>query len=179
MELKTTAQKLTPTFKQIPKLKLTVTHLSDHILRIRLTDPANKRYEVPAQKYFHTPFRAPFPKHIYDTSLSDDFTLKVTRKSNGVKLIDTSIGGLVYGDQFIHFATYLASKDVYGFGENYHLSFKRDLDYTTLPIFARDHLVGDRNMSYYGHHPFVSVVEEDGKAHGLFLLNSNAMCEFI
>lgn len=157
---------------------MTVTQVSEHILRIRLTDPATKRYEVPIQSHFNIPTKTP-EKTAYDVSLSGDFHLKVSRRSSGATLIDTSIGGLVYSDQFIQFATYLASKDVYGFGENYHLSFKREMDFTTLPLFARDYGVGRKDMSYYGHHPFVTVVEADGRAYGIFLLNSNAMCEFI
>lgn len=179
LELKATARKLT-TFEQISKLQLTVTTVSEHILRIRLTDPANRRYEVPVQRHFNIPTQTP-EKTVYNVSLStggDDFYLKVSRKSTNTTLLDTSIGGLVYSDQLLQFATYLASKDVYGFGENYHLSFRRELDYSTLPIFARDYGVGRKDMSYYEHHPFATVVEADGRAYGLFLLNSNAMCKF-
>lgn len=176
LELKTTARKLSPHIEQISKLHLAVTQVSEHILRIKLTDPAVKRYEVPIQSHFNIPTKTP-EKTVYDVSLADDFHLKVTRKSNGATLIDTSIGGLVYSDQFIQFATYLASKDAYGFGENYHLSFKREFDYTTLPLFSRDHGVGDKNMHYYGQHPVISIVEGDGRAYGIFLLSSNAMCK--
>ena len=182
LTLKTTAHKLTPTFKQLPSLKLTVSPLNEHILRIRLTDPAAKRYEVPVQSVFNIPSATNWAREnrAYDVSLSGgDFHLKVSRRGSGsngsTTLLDTSIGGLVYSDQFIHFATYLASPDVYGFGENYHLSFRRETNYTTLPIFAQDHLVGDLDSPYYGHHPVVQIVERDGKAHSLFLLNSNAM----
>ena len=141
LTLKSTAKKSFP-FEEIAKLKLSVSYLSENILRIKVTDPAHKRYEVPIQSRFNIPTGAKGTP-VYDVALGDDFHLNVTRRSSGVKILDTSIGGLVYSDQFIQFASYLASKDVYGFGENYHLSFKREFDYTTLPMFARDHGVGN------------------------------------
>ena len=42
-------------------------------------------------------------------------------------------------------------------------------------MFARDRPMGERERNNYGTHPFFMVMENDGKAHGIFLLNSNAM----
>jgi len=51
---------------------------------------------------------------------------------------DTSIGGLIFSDQFIQIASYLNTKNVYGLGENSHRTLRHDLKYKTWPIFARD-----------------------------------------
>ena len=77
----------------------------------------------------------------------------------------------------MQFATYLPTGDIYGFGENYHLSLKHNMSYKTKPIFTRDKDLGDPRMNMYGAHPFYMGVESDGKAHGVFLLNSNRMGE--
>lgn len=57
--------------------------------------------------------------------------------------------------------------------------FQHNLDrYTTWPMFARD--IGPDSASalstqnLYGVHPFYMCLESDGKAHGVFILNSNA-----
>jgi len=141
LTLKSDAKKST-TFAQIGQLKFQATHVTENILRLRITDPAHMRYEVPIQSEWNIPTATP-AKTNYDVSLTGDFHLVVSRKGSAVKLIDTSIGGLVYSDQFLQFATYLGSNSVYGFGENYHLTLRRDLNYNTFPLYARDHGVGD------------------------------------
>jgi hypothetical protein len=61
---------------------------------------------------------------------------------------DTSIGGLMFGDQFLQIATYLPSKNIYGFGENTHQSLRHDLNYKTWPLFAQDSGPGDVSLIY-------------------------------
>ena len=78
---------------------------------------------------------------------------------------DTSIGGLVFSDQFIQLATRLPSKNIYGMGENTHKSFRHDLNYKTWPLFARDQGPGDVSISFdskmrsnYIHLPIDSMI---------------------
>ncbi|PIC26415.1 hypothetical protein B9Z55_018996 [Caenorhabditis nigoni] len=58
-------------------------------------------------------------------------------------------------------------------------NFQHNLDrYTTWPMFARD-IGPDSGSAYstqnlYGVHPFYMCTESDGKARGVFILNSNA-----
>ena len=51
------------------------------------------------------------------------------------------------------------------------------MDWKTWPMFSRD--AGPTNPNKednnYGVHPFYMCIEEDGNAHGVFLMNSNAM----
>ena len=43
-------------------------------------------------------------------------------------------------------------------------------------MFTRDNAPGwGDNKNMYGHHPFYLSMEDNNKAHGVFLLNSNAM----
>ena len=64
---------------------------------------------------------------------------------------DTSIGPLVYSDQYLQISTKLPSEYIYGFGEHIHKRFRHDLYWKTWPIFTRDQLPGDvrNNLSCY------------------------------
>lgn len=56
---------------------------------------------------------------------------------------DTSIGPLVYSDQYLQISTRLPSDYIYGIGEQVHKRFRHDLSWKTWPIFTRDQLPGD------------------------------------
>jgi hypothetical protein len=43
----------------------------------------------------------------------------------------------MFSDHFLQIATYLPSKNIYGFGENTHESLRHDSNYKTWPLFAR------------------------------------------
>lgn len=62
----------------------------------------------------------------------------------------------------------------YGLGESTRLTqhLQDDVTYT---LWNTDFLAAFQNASLYGSHPFLIQVGSDGKAHGIFLLNSNAM----
>jgi hypothetical protein len=49
----------------------------------------------------------------------------------------------MFGDQFLQIATFLPSKNIYGFGENTHQSLRHDINYKTWPLFAQDMAAGD------------------------------------
>ncbi|CAD5208487.1 unnamed protein product [Bursaphelenchus xylophilus] len=106
------------------------------------------------------------------------FVFSVERKSNGARIWDTSIGGLVFGEKYIQIATKLPTKTIYGFGEHIHQTINHDFSkYKTYPLFARDQPPQsnyENYMNLYGVHNFYVGIEPDGKAHGVFVLNSNA-----
>jgi hypothetical protein len=56
----------------------------------------------------------------------------------------------MFGDQFLQIATYLPSKNIYGFGENTHESLRHDLliNYKTWPLFAQDFGTGDVSLIF-------------------------------
>ncbi|KAI6219395.1 P-type domain-containing protein [Aphelenchoides besseyi] len=102
----------------------------------------------------------------------------VERQESKIAIWNTSIGGLLFGDNYIQIATYLPTDKVFGFGENIHQTIKHDFSrYKTWPLFSRDRGPDSKDENYnnlYGVHNFYIGIEDDGKAHGVFLLNSNA-----
>ncbi|XGW11781.1 hypothetical protein V3C99_012895 [Haemonchus contortus] len=115
---------------------------------------------------------------LHTATSNDVFYFIIKRKSTGRRLFDTSLGGLVFSDKFIQLATYLPSDAMYGWGENVHPTLKHDFSsYRTWGMLARDeppNSAGLDTKNLYGVHPFYMVLEPDGNAHGVFILNSNA-----
>ncbi|ULT85754.1 hypothetical protein L5515_005679 [Caenorhabditis briggsae] len=114
----------------------------------------------------------------FTTASSDDlFWFSVIRNSSNRKIFDTSLGGLIFSDQFLQLSTYLPSENVYGWGENAHQSLKHNFSrYLTWGMLARDQPPNSGNldtMNLYGVHPFYMCLEPDGNAHGVFIFNSN------
>ncbi|RCN42128.1 glycosyl hydrolase, family 31 [Ancylostoma caninum] len=139
--------------------------------------------------YAENRFEPPLPLLRTSTESSDQlelvtedgkefFSFVVKRKSTGTRLFDTSLGGLIFSDKFLQIVTKLPSDRMYGWGENVHPTLKHNFTrYTTWAMFARDEwpyseALDTKNL--YGVHPFYMVLEPDGKAHGVFILNSNA-----
>ncbi|ELK27164.1 Sucrase-isomaltase, intestinal [Myotis davidii] len=86
---------------------------------------------------------------------------------------ETTLGGLIFSNQYLQLMTSVPSTSIYGFGEHEHPSFKHDMNYVRYGMFARDQSpVALSNL--YGVHPFYMCIEKDFNAHGVLLLNSNA-----
>ena len=94
LQLKETAKKTT-SFAQIENLKLEVSYLTDRILRFKIFDPKNKRYEVPFQKNFPLLQTSPQEKdennRKYSVDLSyeeskDNFQFSISRKETKTKV---------------------------------------------------------------------------------------------
>lgn len=60
------------------------------------------------------------------------------RKRNIFYSFDTSVGPLIFEDQFLQLSTKLPSSNIYGFGEHEHESFRHDLNWKRWGSFARD-----------------------------------------
>ncbi|XP_022091523.1 maltase-glucoamylase, intestinal-like [Acanthaster planci] len=100
--------------------------------------------------------------------------MRVIRNDTDTVLIDTSLGGLVYSNQFLQFATKLpANSELYGFGEHEHHSLRHNMNWQTMGMYSRDQ-PPTTNGNLYGVHPFYMVIEEDFNTHGVLILNSNA-----
>ncbi|KAK3872832.1 hypothetical protein Pcinc_022087 [Petrolisthes cinctipes] len=166
----------------IPTVGFQVFYYSDYLLRFKFYDTDALRYEVPnnlnlpVEGSINPLYRLVTPHHPQDGDL---FYFYVERVDSGTILFDTRLGGLTVTDQFLSVTTRLASRNVYGLGENAHTTFRHNLtDPLVWPIFSRDQgpAPGDgQQMNLYGAHPYYQVMENDGRSHGVLLLNSNAM----
>jgi alpha-glucosidase len=103
------------------------------------------------------------------------FSFKITRKSNGEVLFDTSAAQLIFESQYVRLRTSLPKDPhVYGLGEH--------SDPFQLPIkgYRRTLLNAEspgipRNANLYGTHPVYFDHRADKGTHGVFMLNSDPM----
>ncbi|CAD6197216.1 unnamed protein product [Caenorhabditis auriculariae] len=157
-----------------PDVQLT-TKTYGSILNVKIT--SGQRYEPPVD-FPKQPATSSEQLTLSTDASTDVFSFAVVRQSNNRKIFDTSIGGLIFSDQFIQIATYLPSENMYGWGENTHQNIKHDFSgYLTWGMFARDQPPNSGSldtMNLYGVHPYYMLVEPDGKTHGVLILNSNA-----
>lgn len=173
--LAATLRRPTPSYlpRDIPTLRLEVLEETEGRLRLTLKDPSFQRYEVPlttdqASRGVDT------QDSLYSTEFQPDpFGFIVRRKSNGRVLLNSTVAPLLFADQYLQLSTSLASGLVSGFGEHY-TPLTLELNWTSLTFWNRD-MAPHSDANLYGSHPFYMVQEEDGLAHGVFLLNSNAM----
>lgn len=152
-------------------LQLVVLFETDDRLHFTISDPAQKRYEVPIK----TPCaKGKATNTQYDVQITTDpFSLVVKRKSNGQELVNTGLAPLLFADQFLQISTSLPSHYLYGLGEH-QTSINLNTNWSRLTFWNRDIQPG-KEENLYGSHPFYLALEQDGSAHGVFLLNSNAM----
>ncbi|XP_036919840.1 lysosomal alpha-glucosidase [Sturnira hondurensis] len=163
----------TPTFfpKDILSLRLDVLLETESRLHFTIKDPASRRYEVPME----TPrVRSRAPSTLYSVEFSEEpFGVVVRRKLDGRVLLDTAVAPLFFADQFLQLSTSLPSPHITGLAE--HLGpLMLSTNWTKITLWNRD-LAPTPNANLYGSHPFYLVLETGGLAHGVFLLNSNAM----
>nr|XP_055050692.1 lysosomal alpha-glucosidase isoform X1 [Misgurnus anguillicaudatus] len=165
----------TPSYlpRDISTLQLDVIAESSGRLHLTIKDPSSARYEVPfvtSHPRGHRDTQNP----LYEVEFQPDpFAFIVRRKSNGRVLLNTTVGPLLFADQYLQLSTCLASSLISGLGEHY-TPITLDLNWTSVSLWNRD-MAPHRNANLYGSHPFFMIQEGDGQAHGVFLLNSNAM----
>ncbi|XP_022245024.1 sucrase-isomaltase, intestinal-like [Limulus polyphemus] len=162
------------------RITFEVTYISNEILRFKLRDMENKRFQVPVQEKFELLNDLPEISTLaykidFNETIGEQFSFAIRRHYDNTILWDTSIGGLTFADQFLQIATYLPTENIYGFGENVHESFRHNMQYKTWALFSRDEPPSNGNINLYGVHPFYTCLENNGKSHGVLLLNSNAM----
>ncbi|MEE6501195.1 hypothetical protein FKM82_004095 [Ascaphus truei] len=159
----------------IDTLRLTVTYHENNMLQFKISDPNNKRYEVPVPLKTPTSPMSTEPGRLYDVEIvNNPFGIKIKRRSSGTVIWDSQVPGFTFSDMFIQISTQLPSEYIYGLGETEHRTFRHELNWVTWGLFAKDQ-PGGYKLNSYGVHPFYMGLEQDGNAHGVFLLNSNAM----
>ncbi|XP_062957072.1 probable maltase-glucoamylase 2 [Cynocephalus volans] len=160
---------------RIGSLSLSVIYHTENMLQVKIYDPTNKRYEVPVP--LNTP---PSPvgsleHRLYDVRIQiDPFGIQIRRRSSHAVIWDSQLPGFTFNDMFLSISTRLPSQYLYGFGETEHTTFRRNMSWNMWGMFARDEPPAYKKNSY-GAHPYYMALEEDGSAHGVLLLNSNAM----
>uniref|UniRef100_A0A673W168 Alpha glucosidase n=1 Tax=Salmo trutta TaxID=8032 RepID=A0A673W168_SALTR len=159
---------------RISTLRLEILDETEGRLHLTLKDPLSQRYEVPlstAQSRGNTDTQ----DHQYVTEFQPDpfgFIVPCHLCPLSVS-VNTTVAPLLYADQYLQLFTSLASSLVSGLGEHY-TPLSLDVNWTSLTLWNRDIVPhGDANL--HGSHPFYMVQEGGGQAHGVFLLNSNAM----
>uniref|UniRef100_A0A158Q8C6 alpha-glucosidase n=1 Tax=Elaeophora elaphi TaxID=1147741 RepID=A0A158Q8C6_9BILA len=163
---------LNPYDTDIPEIEVQIKN-SHSVLNVRIGVEGRYEPTVPLPRTCTTTeqhFTAEIPNE------SELFTLRIRRITTGQLIWDTSIGGLLFADQYIQIATFLPTDKIYGIGEHVHLSLKHKFTkYTTWPMFARDQPPDPENpyRNLYGVHPFYLGLEKDNSAHGVLLWNSN------
>ncbi|XP_066876536.1 lysosomal alpha-glucosidase isoform X2 [Kogia breviceps] len=163
----------TPTFfpKDIMTLRLDVLVETESRLHFTIKDPTNQRYEVPLE----TPrVRSQAPSTLYSVEFSEEpFGVIMRRKLDGRVLLNTTVAPLFFADQFLQLSTSLPSQHITGLAE--HLGpLMLSTNWTKITLWNRD-IAPTPDVNLYGSHPFYLVLEDGGLAHGVFLLNSNAM----
>ncbi|XP_061191912.1 lysosomal alpha-glucosidase-like [Saccostrea echinata] len=162
-------------------LVMDVRYETDYRLRIRIFDPKNARYEVPLNTPKVTK-AAPVQKYsVVVSKTGDPFNFAVVRKmltpaDKPAVIFNTSgAAPLIFADQYIQLSTFLPSKFLYGLGEH-RGRLLQSMDWRRLTTWNRDQAPHDPDTgtNLYGHHPFYLMMEDGGRSHGFFLLNSNA-----
>ncbi|KFR15019.1 Maltase-glucoamylase, intestinal [Opisthocomus hoazin] len=144
-------------------------------LIIKIYDYQNARYEVPVPLNLPSSPTSTDNDRLYEVSLQKKpFGIQVLRKSTGTVIWDSQLPTFTFSDMFIQISTRLASQYIYGLGETEHTMFRSNMSWHTWGMFTRDQ-PPTYEMNSYGNHPFYMALEEDNNAHGVLLLNSNAM----
>ncbi|KAK2899547.1 sucrase-isomaltase, intestinal-like [Channa argus] len=164
-----------PESRDIDTLRVEIRYHSGDMLQFKIWDPATDRYEVPVPLSLPVTPETDENKRLYKVFITNKpFGIQVVRKSTGTKIWDSSVPGFTFSDMFLQVSTRLASEFIYGFGETEHPTYKHDLNYHTWGMFSKDQPPGYK-MNCYGVHPFYMGLENTADAHGVLLLNSNAM----
>uniref|UniRef100_A0A383WFG9 Maltase n=1 Tax=Tetradesmus obliquus TaxID=3088 RepID=A0A383WFG9_TETOB len=160
-------------------------------LHIKVFPTDSKRWEVPESI---VPRPQPQPGLLsssltYDFSTqheqhdgrgADAFAIKVSRRSNGAPLFDTTGSRFVFKDQYIELTTKLPkTADVMGLGQMIlpGTSVILPRDGTPITLWNRDlpGALAEPYANLYGSHPFYLQANRDGFSHGVLFLSSNGM----
>ncbi|EIE19743.1 hypothetical protein COCSUDRAFT_31111 [Coccomyxa subellipsoidea C-169] len=161
----------------IKTLTILVENVTPDILHAKIGAPG--RWEIP-KSIFLTPnvTASNGPANYQFNYSASPFTFAVARAdSNGEALFNTVGTRLVIKDQYMEISTTVPeTAALYGLGERTSstgLELRRDG--IPLALWNRDHQAALPDQNVYGSHPILMDVREDGSAHGVLLLNSNAM----
>ncbi|EGG17368.1 hypothetical protein DFA_08363 [Cavenderia fasciculata] len=165
-------------------LAFDVYYHTEQMVRFKIYDPKNERWEVPLVNLLPYPQSQPSTTDYKVSFTSSPFGFAVVRQSTGEILfnstpsaVDCTTNGLLYSDYYIELSTTFEelNPNLYGLGERAApLRLENTRTYT---MYAKG--VANASTEYtnlYGSHPFyLQLLGTSGNAHGVFMLNSNAM----
>ncbi|XP_065342512.1 lysosomal alpha-glucosidase-like [Cloeon dipterum] len=157
----------------VPLLRMDIKMESKERLRIKIYDPYHQRFEPPYPEVPKVKGKA--SKRDYDVVIDPaKFGFKIVRKKTNCTIFDTaSTEGFTFANQFIQISSLLPTHLIYGLGEH-RSTLRLSTHWERFTLFTHDSVPQERT-NLYGSHPFYLMLEESGKSHGVFLLNSNAM----
>ncbi|KAI0823812.1 alpha-glucosidase [Trametes gibbosa] len=161
----------------IPKLKLEVTYENKNRIHVKITDPADKRYEVP-DSVFPRPhadiFATPHSASIRFNYTASPFSFSIYRTPTHEVLFSTASHPIVFESQYLRVKTNLPTEaNLYGLGEHTD-SFRLPTHNYTRTMWSRDAYGVPNATNLYGNHPIYYEHRTTG-THGVLLLNSNGM----
>ena len=170
-----------PTSPIIKQLKFTFHCLAFNDFFFKITDPNNKRFEIPQEGIFPVD---PYTNFSYPISASavrfeyntDPFDFILTRAATGSVLFSTLNTDFIFSDHYIQIGSEVNSEYIYGIGQRFQEGFRRKDGKWT--IFNRDRgKVIDKGtgLQTYGFYPFYLLREKNNLFHINYLRNSNAM----
>ncbi|PPQ68234.1 hypothetical protein CVT24_005042 [Panaeolus cyanescens] len=161
----------------IAKLKMQVTYETKDRIHVKITDPADKRYEVP-ESVFPRPKTSPLSNSASSSIkfeyTASPFSFTISRAATREVLFSTKNHPLIFEPQYLRVKTSIPTNaNIYGFGEHTN-PFRLPPDNTTLTLWSRDAYGIPSNTNLYGNHPVYFEHRTTG-SHGVLLLNSNGM----
>lgn len=150
--------------------------VDDHLVRIRVTDKWEKRWEPPLPVLaIDGSSKASDP--LFNIT-ADDQGLIVTRASTGGLIFQTFWKEIIFSRQYIQLRTNVSSNSLFGLGERVspHEKTVSGSDPNERQKFLFLNYGSPAARSGYGTHPFYLMYENETEvAHGVLLLNSNPM----
>ncbi|KAI0738055.1 alpha-glucosidase [Daedaleopsis nitida] len=161
----------------LPELALEVTYETKNRIHVKITDPANDRYEVsesvlPRPKV--DPHADPSTSNIRFNYTSMPFGFSIYRASTHEVLFSTASHPIIFEPQYLRVKTTLpADANIYGLGEHTD-PFRLPTHSYTRTLWARNARGIPQGSNLYGVHPVYFEHRTTG-THGVFIANSNGM----
>ncbi|KAK0099335.1 hypothetical protein ONS96_008563 [Cadophora gregata f. sp. sojae] len=162
----------------VPELKLIVNYDTESRLHVKIEDAGQVAYQVPTSVFPTPGSNASVSADESDLEFSHEtspFSFKVTRKSSGEILFDTSAASFIFEDQYLRLRTSLPEDpNLYGLGEHTDSLRLNTTDYTRT-LWSRDSYGVPSGQNLYGNHPIYFDHRGENGTHGVFMLSSSGM----
>ncbi|XP_068618673.1 uncharacterized protein [Battus philenor] len=156
------------------QVRVDVMYVTGDIINVKITDSEKRRFEsqYPEIPMVYGSIKTMKYKMVVESS---SIGFKVIRLSDNVTVFNSQdVGGLILSDKFLQMSALLPTNQLYGLGER-RAKFRTELNtWQTFTLFNRDQAPWE-NINLYGTQPFYMALEQNGKAHGALLINSNAI----